>query len=261
MKKTISILVLFIAFLSFASAQMTSAKSLKPNIDNNSVICIDARSAADYNKSHVKGAINIDVETLCSNNAMQSASTMASVFASNGVSKNSAIVIYCKTGVRAGRMYFILKYLGATNVKCLHGNMAGWVSSRYPVTNKATTKSGGSFSAGSNSAMVCDKAYVTSKLGSATTVILDTREAADYNAGHIDGAVNIPYAYFNNPETKLKSSGELASLFNNKGVTSNKEVIVYCKTSSSASYAWFILHELLSYPNVKVFDGGYSAWN
>jgi len=261
MKKTISILVIFISFLSFASAQMTSAKSLQESINSNSVICIDARGAADYNKSHIKGAINIDVETLCANNAMQSAATMASIFASHGVSKNSAIVIYCKTGVRAGRMYFILKYLGATNVKCLHGNMAGWVAGRKPVTNKATTLSGGSFSAGSNTSMVCDKAYVQSKLGNASTVILDTRSTADFDAGHIDGAVNIPFTLFNNPETKLKSSSELAALFNGKGVTSNKEVIVYCKTSSSASYAWFILHELLSYPNVKVFDGGYSAWN
>ena len=254
-------LVIFLSFLSFASAQMTSAKSLNESLNNNSVICIDARSAADYNKSHIKGAINIDVETLCANNAMQSASTMASVFASHGVSKNSAIVIYCKTGVRAGRMYYILKYLGATNVKCLHGNMAGWVEGRKPVTNKATTKSGGSFSAGSDASMVCDKAYVQSKIGNASTVILDTRATADYDAGHVDGAVNIPYTYFNNPETKLKSSGELSALFNGKGVTSSKEVIVYCKTSSSASYAWFILHELLKYPSVKVFEGGYAAWN
>ncbi|PLW94010.1 MAG: hypothetical protein C0592_04385 [Marinilabiliales bacterium] len=260
MKKTISILVMFIAFLSFASAQMTSTKSLKSAIDNNSVICIDARSAGDYNVSHIKGAINIDVMTLCDGNSMKSPSTMASIFAANGVSKNSAIVIYCKTGLRAGRMYFILKYMGATNVKCLHGNMAGWVAGRKPVTNKATKKSGGSFSAGSNSSMVCDKAYVQSKMGSASTVIVDTRSADEYGAGHVDGAINIPYTYFNNPETKLKSSGELTALFNGKGVTSSKEVILYCKTSSSASYAWFILHELLKYPNVKVFEGGYSAW-
>ena len=260
MKKTISLVVLFITFLSLANAQMTSVGSLYKAIKDKSVICIDARSSADYKKSHISGAINIDVTTLCSGSKMQSASAMASILGSKGLSPSKAIVVYCKTGNRAGRLFFILKYLGASNVKCLHGNMAAWVAARKPVTNKTKTIGAASFSPSVKSSMAVDKAYVQSKVNSTSTIIVDTRSATDYSAGHVDKAINIPYTSFNYPETKLKSKASLTTLFTSAGVTTSKEVIFYCKTSSSASYGYFVLSGLLKYPNVKVYDGGYEDW-
>ena len=57
----------------------------------------------------------------------------------------------------------------------------------------------------------------------------------------------------------LKPNGELKTLFESKGITSNKTAIVYCETSVRAGVIYLALKGL-GYPNVKVYDGAYIEW-
>ncbi len=40
----------------------------------------------------------------------------------------------------------------------------------------------------------------------------------------------------------------------------NKEVIAYCRIGERSAHTWFVLHELLSYPDVKNYDGSWTEW-
>jgi thiosulfate/3-mercaptopyruvate sulfurtransferase len=56
-----------------------------------------------------------------------------------------------------------------------------------------------------------------------------------------------------------KSGEELKKLFESKGITPDKTVIVFCETSVRAS-TLFLALKGLGYPKVKVYDGAYIEW-
>ncbi len=262
MKKLISALFVLVILSSVVFAQSISVGELAKLLNDDNVVIIDARSASDYAKTHIKGAVNLDVKTLSSKTPIEgilkSKTSLASAFGKVGVSNSKTVVVYCKTGVRAGRMYWILKYLGHKNVKILNGHMAAWFKGRKPVTSAKKTPKVATFTPAINSKIKADKAYVKSKMNSA--LLIDTRKKEDYDKGHIGKAINIPHKTLLVGESKLKSTSALTTLFNAAGVTKGKEIILYCKTSTTASLVYFILTSQLGYTNVKVYDGAYLEW-
>src|SRR5581483_10837431 len=45
-----------------------------------------------------------------------------------------------------------------------------------------------------------------------------------------------------------------------KGITPNREVIAYCRIGERSAHTWFVLHELLGYPDVRNYDGSWTEW-
>lgn len=259
--KKIILVSLLLMFTAHVSAQLISVDELSKIIKNPNVVVIDARPAGDYLKTHVDGAINIDVTTLSDNSVIEGTlrkpSELASILGSNGVAKNSKIVIYCKTGISAGRMYWILKYLGCDDVSVLDGHMNAWFAGRKPITKTPKKLTAVTFTPSVNSAIFVDKSYVKSKLAAQGTILVDSRKKEDFEAGHIGNAINIPSDLSIN-ESKLKAVSELSSIF--ASVPKDKEVICYCKTGTTAAFTYFVLKSILKYPNVKVYDGAYLDW-
>lgn len=254
------ILSLIVTIFSIAiNAQYISVDALSKSIKDANVVVIDARSAADYLKTHIDGAIGIDVTTLCNNTPVEGTlkpvSELTSIFGKNGVSDNSKIVIYCKTGVNAGRMYWILKYLGCDDVSILDGQMDAWFAARKPITKNAKKLAATTFKATVNQSIFVDKAYVKSKLSSA--LLIDSRKKEDYDAGHIGNAINIPSETLINA-SKLKPQADLVNAFSK--AAKDKEIILYCKTGVNAGFMYFVMKSILKYPNVKVYEGAYLDW-
>jgi thiosulfate/3-mercaptopyruvate sulfurtransferase len=241
------------------NAQYVSVNELSKMINQPNVVVIDARPSADYLKTHIKGAIGLDVTSLCNNSpvegTLKSATEIASILGKNGISNNSKVVVYCKTGISAGRMYWILKYLGCADVSILDGQMAAWFAGRKPITKVATNLKATTFTAKVNNAILVDKATVKSKMNSA--ILIDSRTKEDYDAGHIGNAISIPSAVILN-DSKLKSASELTVAF--AKVPKDKEVILYCRTGNNAGFMYFVMKSVLGYPNVKVYDGAYLDW-
>jgi thiosulfate/3-mercaptopyruvate sulfurtransferase len=44
------------------------------------------------------------------------------------------------------------------------------------------------------------------------------------------------------------------------GVTPDKKIITYCSTGVRGAYSWFVLKELLGYPDVTLYDGSWTEW-
>lgn len=252
--------ILFSLFAFALNAQLISVDELSKSIKNKDVVVIDARPAGDYMKTHIDGAISIPIASLNTNspveNTLKSTSQLAAEFGKNGVSNNSKIIVYCKTGINAGYMYWVLKYLGAEDVSILDGQMDAWFAARKPITKNPTKLAAVTFTPSVNAAIMVNKAQLQSKVNSA--VLIDSRAKADYDAGHIGNAINIPSDDLLN-KSKLKSTADLTKLFS--GVDKNKEVVVYCKTGVTAGLTYFVLKSLLKYPNVKIYEGGWVEWN
>lgn len=79
-------------------------------------------------------------------------------------------------------------------------------------------------------------------------VLVDVREADEYAAGHIPGAVHVSRGML---EFKFSANPALQSR--------DLAVVLYCKTSGRAALASAALHEM-GYLNVRSVSGGFDAW-
>ncbi|MGV8899695.1 MAG: rhodanese-like domain-containing protein [Burkholderiaceae bacterium] len=82
----------------------------------------------------------------------------------------------------------------------------------------------------------------------AADVLLDVREADEYAAGHIPGAIHASRGML---EFKLSNTPELSSR--------DLKIVLYCKTSGRAALAACALHDM-GYLQVKSIAGGFDAW-
>jgi len=274
MKKLIGILIILLA-VQVVFAGIVTAKELKTLSKSGDVIIVSARQASDYSSKHIAGAINIDHKSLYKaegvSSMLKSADEIAKIFGEKGISASSKIVIY-DTGSNktAGRLYWIFKYLGAADVNILDGHLKGWGKVRGKVTKNATKITPTTFKATPNSAILTDISYVKAHKGDANVVLLDVRSADEFAGtdtdknikryGHIPAAVNLEYKTVVNEDGTIKSKEEIIKAMNAAGVTSDKEVILYCASSVRAGIVYMALVDILGYGTVKIYDGAYYEW-
>jgi thiosulfate/3-mercaptopyruvate sulfurtransferase len=79
-------------------------------------------------------------------------------------------------------------------------------------------------------------------------------------AGHIPGAVNIPWAMAANEDGTFKTVQELRELYDDAGVIPTKETIAYCRIGERSSHTWYVLKYLLGHDHVKNYDGSWTEW-
>ncbi len=79
-------------------------------------------------------------------------------------------------------------------------------------------------------------------------LLIDVREPAEYDSGHIEGAISIPRGML---EFTMSSRPELS--------LGNLNIVVYCKTSGRAALAAQSLKSM-GYQNVQSIAGGLQAW-
>jgi thiosulfate/3-mercaptopyruvate sulfurtransferase len=81
-------------------------------------------------------------------------------------------------------------------------------------------------------------------------------------AGHIPGAVNIPWGRAVKEDGTFKTSDDLEKLYMEEaGLRKDgPPVIVYCRIGERSSHTWFVLSYLLGFENVKNYDGSWTEW-
>ncbi|MBU1397259.1 MAG: sulfurtransferase, partial [Gammaproteobacteria bacterium] len=82
-----------------------------------------------------------------------------------------------------------------------------------------------------------------------TALLLDVRESAEFEAGRLPGAINIP-------------RGVLEFRIGDHPLLSRRDtdILVYCKTSGRAALAALNLKRM-GYTNVRSIHGGFDAWS
>ena len=272
-KARISFIYLLLLILSLGLVQaqdVISAKELPNYLKQDNTILVCAQKAVDYNKVHITGAINIDHNLLYDDMTMLlPANEVAQMLGKNGVNQDMKIVLYDEGSSKySGRMYWILTYMGAKDVKILDGGLEAWKAARKPVTRTATVAKATTFTPTPNAAYVATTEEVKKAVNNPAYIIIDARTPEEYNGtnetdlrlGHIPSAVNINYTNVLEANGNLKSNEALAALYAKAGVTKDKTVIIYCKTSVRAGIEFLALKSALNFPKVKVYDGAFLEW-
>ena len=61
-------------------------------------------------------------------------------------------------------------------------------------------------------------------------------------------------------DKSFKPAEEIRALLRARGATPDKNIISYCRLSHRATLAYFVMSELLGYPNVRSYDGSWTEW-
>ena len=79
-------------------------------------------------------------------------------------------------------------------------------------------------------------------------------------AGHIPGAISVPWAQAVQEDGTFKSADELRELYESKGALDGNDIVAYCRIGERSAHTWFVLHELLGQDNVRNYDGSWTEW-
>ncbi|HRD81083.1 MAG TPA: sulfurtransferase [Saprospiraceae bacterium] len=238
---------------------------------NPNLVIVDANRAKTYQTNHIKGAIHINHMDLYQEGEikglLKSPEELAAFFGQKGISEKSSVVLYDDASHKyTTRIYWTLKYLGATDVKILSKDMEAWKKVRLPLTTEVVALKPVKFTPAISAGMLATFEEVVKAEGQPGIVLVDSRNADEYagktedSKGHIPGAVNLDQALMLTETGYFKPAAELKAIVEAAGITPDKEVIVYCVTGVRASVLYYALKNVLGYEKVKVYDGSYNEW-
>lgn len=234
-------------------------------------IIIDTRSATAYAAGHVPGAINIPISpgngTFDKGGSgpdatdLKSATDLAAALGALGLTREADIVVYgTDLDWLVGRMFWMLEYLGATNVSMLDGGFAKWTADGRATSTEAASRAASTFTSQVVPAILVDKADVLAAYANTDEfVIVDSRNAVDYQASRIPNAVNILIPDFLNPDFTMKTALEIDDLLESKAITRDKVVYTHCYVGYRSSQEYFVFR-LMGY-TVAHYDGSWADWN
>lgn len=272
-KSIITLLAVFFLAASVAQADIISAQELKTLMDNGEdLVIIDANKPENYQAGHLKGAVNINHTSLYQEGdipgLIKSPAELANIFGKKGVSATSSVVIYDDGSQKySSRTYWILKYLGAERVSVLHNDKDAWSKVGLPMTTTPTKADPVTFTPNSNPDLIASTEYVRDHKDDPNVVLVDVRTPAEFEGtaknseGHIAGAISLNYTDLLTETGTFKEAAALTAIATANGITPEKEVIFYCRTSVRGAVSFTAFESVLGYENVKVYDGAYLEWN
>jgi thiosulfate/3-mercaptopyruvate sulfurtransferase len=249
-----------------------------PNIR---VIEVDEDTTA-YEKGHIPGAVGwnwtTDLHAPVGRDYVDQKG-LANLLQKAGVGPDTTVVLYGgNNNWFAAYAYWLLRYLGYGNVKLLDGGRKKWELESRQATQDVPSFSpaGITLDQPINGEFRALRDYVLDRVQEGNAALVDVRSPEEYRGeklapdhlpqeqaqvpGHIPGAANIPWAKAANDDGSFKSADELQALYEQAGITPDKEVIAYCRIGERSSHTWFALHELLGYRNVKNYDGSWTEY-
>lgn len=225
--------------------------------DDNSVV-LDARKAADYEDAHIAGAVSADMDGYVGKSITEAASdaNVKAVVDKYGASKKYVLICYSGNRyAKAARRVLMNNGVKSSNITILTGGMGAWRSAgealdHYNYTNAATT---------------------FDKLKDSSYVILDARKAADYDNGHIAGAVSASVdGYIAEGGNKDEAAANVKAAVDKYGKDKKYIVICYSGSRYAKVATGLLMNNGIKNANIQTLGGddsqqsnagGMKAWN
>jgi thiosulfate/3-mercaptopyruvate sulfurtransferase len=259
------------------TARLVSGDWLAANLNNPNVRIIDTRmDIRDYWLSHIPGALYVDTDLLRWPDRgvpgkLMSAEALALLLGQMGIGENTTVVAYYdKNGYPPFYLLWALEYIGHKNFALLEDGFERWrtegraMTQDYPNIKPVSYRLPAKRAADIRATL--EDVVKETKSGA---VLLDVRPEDLYKGekgawkrkGHIKGALSHPWASDLANDGTWKPKEDLLAVYQKLGVTPEKKVIVYCGQGQMATFVYFSLKHRLGFPNVKVYDGGFSEWS
>ena len=230
-----------------------------------------------YRQGHILGAIYADLEQdlsgpvvpgITGRHPLPDPAVFLEKLRMWGISRKTSIVVYDDGNhAMAARAWWLLRWMGLTEVAILHGGMKGWLAGGYPVTNEqsAISKTELMLTAGAMPTITVDELFKV--FHSPEYQLVDARseerfngsaEPIDSKAGHIPGATCHPFTRNMDEQGRFLPVRELKATFE-KFQAGGRETIFYCGSGITACHNLFAM----AYAGLdvgKLYPGSWSEW-
>ncbi|HEV2756015.1 MAG TPA: sulfurtransferase [Actinomycetota bacterium] len=252
------------------------ANSDSPNV---AIVEVDEDVTA-YEKGHIPNAIVIDWENELHDVPRRefiSAERLAKLLGEKGISNDHTIVLYSgNNNWFAAYAYWLFKYRGVENVVLLNGGRKKWELESRILSQDVPARTPTTFDIGPERPELRIFRNEVERRVTEGGAWVDVRSPEEFRGellapphlpqeqaqvpGHIPGAANITWSKTVNEDGTFKTAEELRELYAAEGITSDKEVVTYCRIGERSSHSWFVLRELLGFSDVKNYDGSWTEY-
>jgi len=233
-----------------------------------------------YERGHVPGAINLNwhsdlVDTV--RRDLVSKENFEALLQKSGIDADDTIVLYGdNNNWFAAWGAWVFDIYGFSDVKLLDGGRKYWEAQGLPLDTATPEFAATDITLADEvrplRARLADVLEVVE--GGADVSLIDIRGPKEYNgeifapegvqelsvrAGHIPGAVNVPWGTIVNEDGTFKSADEIKAIYAAVGIDGSKPIITYCRIGERSSHTWFALSRILGY-DVKNYDGSWTEY-
>jgi thiosulfate/3-mercaptopyruvate sulfurtransferase len=226
-----------------------------------------------YLASHIPGAVYAHVRedlagpplTDRGRHPLPSPGALVATFSRLGIGPATRVAVYDDSGGSfAGRLWWLLHYMGHQDVQLLDGGWRAWTSGDFPVRAGSEARAPAAFSGAPRPGMVIYAPDVT-----AARLLLDARDAERYRgdvepldkrAGHIPGALNRPWKDNLAPDGTFRPAAELRAGFTALiGGAPPADVVCYCGSGVTACHNVIAMCHA-GFPMPTLYAGSWSDW-
>ncbi len=233
-----------------------------------------------FERGHIQGATNVVWHTDLVDPVRRdiaSRENFEALLQSAGVDEGDTIVLYGDTNNWfAAWGAWVFDVYGVENVKLLDGGRKLWEAESRPLSTTVATPEAGTITVGEpNLALRARIADVVAASESDGAVkLVDIRSPDEFSgkviapegfketairAGHVPGAVNVPWGQAVAEDGTFKPVEELRAIYAAQGIDGSTPVITYCRIGERSSHTWFALSKLLGY-DVANYDGSWTEY-
>lgn len=194
--------------------------------------------------------------------------SLVALFSKLGIGATTQVVAYDQdNGMFAARLWWLLRAMSHVNVAVLDGGHAAWVASGGTVENTQLEINPSEFK-GEWSPHSVDSDNVLAHLNQPNRVLIDARlparfkgleEPIDRKAGHIPGAINLPFNE-NMANGVWRSKEDLKAQFKELLDSAlNHEIVCYCGSGITACHN-ILAMVYAGLPEPLLYAGSWSEW-
>jgi thiosulfate/3-mercaptopyruvate sulfurtransferase len=223
---------------------------------------------------HIPGAAHLDVDRDLSDepgirgrHPLPEPDAFVAAARAAGISGDSDVVAYDQAGEGgAARLWWLLRHFGHERVAVLNGGLPAWRDAGGPLEVGSVEPVAGDFGARELGVDLVELEEIEAGLGD--TVLLDARageryrgevEPIDSVAGHIPGAVNIPFAELA-PQGCFPPPDELRARFEAAGARPGRGLAAYCGSGVTACVI-VLGAEVAGLGEARLYPGSWSEWS
>ena len=237
--------------------------------DDASVTVVALTPPKDFVAGHIPGAAQVDWSDLAVTDTSDPSiaswqETVQAVLTVRGVAPDDTVVVYDGGTLLSARLWWILDQLGHADKRILNGGLPAWAAAggELETGGSAIAPAAEPYTGTPNREFLTSMEEVVAGLDDPDVVLVDARNAEEYAAGHIPGAVLAAHPTNAAPEPPKvwKSADELKAMYADLGVTPDKRVVTYCATGVRSAVSYFTLR-LIGYPDVSLYPGSWNEWS
>lgn len=259
-----------------SSEALVDTEWVQANLDDENVRLLDIGSAEAYNEGHLPGALLLPLGELSNpddstRGQILTQDQLSTVMSDLGIENDDTLVLYDgRSNLLAARAYWVFKYYQHEgDIRLYNGGTTKWAADGQELSSEAVTAEPTAYVAGeADPAIRTTSEYVLEHIDDENVAVCDTRSPGEHagtdvradRGGHIPGSINLDWSVTVNEDGTFKDAAFLSDLYAKAGFTPDKEVITYCQTGVRGAHTWFVLKEILGFPNVRNYDGSWEEW-